>query len=195
MYPGIAVSVDSQRFANTDKIEDADSKSRPERSDETLHHQKMPARCPPPHGVQVRGFGETPGTLRDNQVDAPLDDADSPEKEVDSGGGTHVEPLAPRAGADRDIKRSELDARGLAPLLAVSAVIGQRVFNPEGVAMGTICELMYSTHSGAIAYAILSISGGALGKETAITSLPWKTLRFEQPGGKLIYDLSARAGG
>jgi sporulation protein YlmC with PRC-barrel domain len=143
--------------------------------------------------VRVRGFGETPGTLRDNQVDAPLEAGDASAKgsgglhgrafnDPDAGRDSHDE-AAPPAIPPRNLN----EIACVSPLVSLSSVVGRVVKNPEGVTLGTIQELMANAHSGAIAFAIISVVGGVLSSREAMTSLPWKALKI-QDDGSIIYD-------
>lgn len=208
MYPGITPSfgssLDRTKSSSIDVPPDVPNvgpKRRPESGDETTRVPQIPARTSPPHGVRVRGFGETPGTLRDNQVDAPLEagepapkGSDSPPgrafDDPDAGTRLGIEDAPPAASVSASARASTKTTQEFVPifpLVAVSSVVGRLVKNPEGVALGTVRELMANMHSGAIAFAIIAVSGGVLGSDEALTSLPWKALRI-QSDGSIIYD-------
>lgn len=61
------------------------------------------------------------------------------------------------------------------PRLPVSAILSDEVVSAQGQRIGSLKELMVDLHSGAIAYAVLSV-GGLFGIGTRMYAVPWCAL-------------------
>ena len=63
------------------------------------------------------------------------------------------------------------------PVISSKKVQGTAVYNPEGVKLGSIDDLMIDKASGNVRYAELEF-GGFLGMGTDLYPLPWSKLRY-----------------
>jgi sporulation protein YlmC with PRC-barrel domain len=77
----------------------------------------------------------------------------------------------------------------LAPrLMRADTLIGENVYNLEGIELGEIKDIMLDVNAGSIAYAVLSF-GGFLGIADKLFAVPWKALKPDDVYKRFILDV------
>jgi len=73
-------------------------------------------------------------------------------------------------------------------LMRADTLIGENVYNLEGIELGEIKDLMLDVNAGSIAYAVLSF-GGFLGIADKLFAVPWKALEPDDVHKRFILDV------
>lgn len=73
-------------------------------------------------------------------------------------------------------------------LMRADTLIGENVYNLEGIELGEIKDIMLDVKAGAIAYAVLSF-GGFLGIGDKLFAVPWKALKPDDVYKRFILDV------
>lgn len=73
-------------------------------------------------------------------------------------------------------------------LMRADTLIGENVYNLEGIELGDIKDIMLDVNAGSIAYAVLSCSG-FLGIAEKLFAVPWKALKLDAVYNRLILDV------
>ena len=72
-------------------------------------------------------------------------------------------------------------------LMGADTLIGNNVFNREGVNLGDIKEIMLDMRSGDVSYAVLEF-GGFLGLGAKLFAVPWSALTLDTVDKRFIMD-------
>jgi sporulation protein YlmC with PRC-barrel domain len=73
-------------------------------------------------------------------------------------------------------------------LMRADTLIGENVYNLEGIELGEIKDIMLDVKAGTIAYAVLSY-GGFLGIGDKLFAVPWKALKPDDVYKRFILDV------
>lgn len=73
-------------------------------------------------------------------------------------------------------------------LMRADTLIGENVYNPEGIELGEIKDIMLDVKAGTIAYAVLSF-GGFLGIGDKLFAIPWKALHPDEVYKRFILNV------
>ncbi len=73
-------------------------------------------------------------------------------------------------------------------LMRADTLIGEKVYNLEGIELGDIKDIMLDVNAGSIAYAVLSF-GGFLGIADKLFAVPWKSLEPDDVYKRFILDV------
>ena len=73
-------------------------------------------------------------------------------------------------------------------VLSAGSIIGTRVFNTEGEALGHIKDLVVDLDDAQIAYAVLSF-GGFVGLGDKLFAIPLEALSFDTQGHRVVLDV------
>src|SRR6476620_5782718 len=73
-------------------------------------------------------------------------------------------------------------------LMRADTLIGENVYNRDGIELGEIKDIMLDVHAGTIAYAVLSF-GGFLGIGDKLFAVPWKALTPDDVYKRFIFDV------
>ncbi len=73
-------------------------------------------------------------------------------------------------------------------LMRADTLIGENVYNLEGIELGDIKDIMLDVNAGSIAYAVLSF-GGFLGIADKLFAVPWKALKPDDVYKRFILDV------
>ncbi len=73
--------------------------------------------------------------------------------------------------------------------VGATALIGQDVVNLAGEPLGQVKEIMLDMRAGEVSYAVLAF-GGFLGIGDKLFAVPWRALRQDAPGRKMILDVA-----
>ncbi|SEL59370.1 PRC-barrel domain-containing protein [Nitrosovibrio tenuis] len=77
------------------------------------------------------------------------------------------------------------------PLMRAATLIGENVYNLEGIELGEIKDIMLDAHAGRIAYAVLSF-GGFLGIADKLFAVPWKALKPDAVHKQFLLDVDKK---
>lgn len=78
---------------------------------------------------------------------------------------------------------------GPAPeLMGANALVGSQVRNMQDQRLGTIKEIMLDTHTGKIAYAVLSY-GGIFSLGEKLFAVPWNAIWLDAANKRLVLDI------
>jgi sporulation protein YlmC with PRC-barrel domain len=94
----------------------------------------------------------------------------------DAGRNTHDKPETPGENAPPP------------RLMRADTLIGENVYNLEGIELGDIKDIMLDVNAGSIAYAVLSF-GGFLGIAEKLFAVPWKALKPDDVYKRFILDI------
>jgi|SRR5690242_11975942 sporulation protein YlmC with PRC-barrel domain len=72
-------------------------------------------------------------------------------------------------------------------LMRADKLIGENVYNLEGIELGDIKDIMLDVNAGTIAYAVLSF-GGFLGIADKLFAVPWKALKPDHVYKRFLLD-------
>lgn len=70
-----------------------------------------------------------------------------------------------------------------------SSIIGTNVVNPKGDNLGDVKEVVIDTHSGRVAYAVVSF-GGFLSMGEKLFAIPFSALKYDTPNSEYVLDVS-----
>jgi sporulation protein YlmC with PRC-barrel domain len=73
-------------------------------------------------------------------------------------------------------------------LMRADTLIGEKVYNSEGIGLGDIKDIMLDVKAGSIAYAVLSF-GGFLGVADKLFAVPWTSLKPDDVYKRFILDV------
>jgi len=73
-------------------------------------------------------------------------------------------------------------------LMRADTLIGEKVYNPEGIGLGDIKDIMLDVKAGSIAYVVLSF-GGFLGIADKLFAVPWTSLEPDDVYKRFILDV------
>ena len=73
-------------------------------------------------------------------------------------------------------------------LLAAGTLIGDKVVNQQNEDIGKMEELMISTVTGEVSYAVMSF-GGILGFGNKFFAVPWNTLRVDEANKRMVINV------
>jgi sporulation protein YlmC with PRC-barrel domain len=73
-------------------------------------------------------------------------------------------------------------------LMRADTLIGENVYNLEGIELGEIKDIMLDVNAGSIAYAVLSF-GGFFGIADKLFAVPWKALKPDDVYKRFILDV------
>ena len=92
---------------------------------------------------------------------------------------------------DQNIReKSEASGDKASPprLMRADTLIGEKVYNPEGIELGDIKDIMLDVKAGSIAYVVLSF-GGFLGIADKLFAVPWTSLEPDDVYKRFILDV------
>ena len=74
-------------------------------------------------------------------------------------------------------------------LMGAGTLMGNDVYNNEGVALGHITEIMLDMRSGRIGYGVLSF-GGFLGIADKLFAVPWSALKLDTENKRFVLNVN-----
>ncbi|MBA4142600.1 MAG: PRC-barrel domain-containing protein [Nitrosospira sp.] len=92
---------------------------------------------------------------------------------------------------DRDIygMYKRYDEKGPGPhVMGADTLIGNDVYNSEGVDLGDIKDIMLDMNNGKVAYAVLSY-GGLMGMGDKLFAVPWNVLKLDTRNERFILNV------
>ena len=73
--------------------------------------------------------------------------------------------------------------------LSATTLIGDNIRNPQKESLGDLKEIMFNTHTGEIAYGVVSY-GGILGMGDKLFAVPWSAFNIDHANHELVLNVS-----